>query len=87
MARKVNPNKMSPEELNEYVQNLPERVPPKTSSALWLAVIALVSGISFYMRITTGDFSALTWVLLGGTIAAIAGTIYLLYRIATFNKD
>lgn len=87
MSRKVNPNKMSPSELDEYVKNLPEELPPRKSSALWSFVMAILSIVCFCIRVSNNSFSVLTWVMLGSAIILIASGIYILYRISTFNKS
>lgn len=87
MARKVNPNKMSPAELEEYVRNLPDEQPPKMSSALWLLAVAVVGVIGFVLKLQMQDYGAMTWALLGGAILSVLGAIYIIYRVTHFNKS
>lgn len=85
MKHKINPNKMTPEELNKYVQDLPEEVPPKWSSVGLLAVLGLFGFVTFVTDIKTG-LTAMSWVYLMGSICAIGGVGYLIYKILNFNQ-
>ena len=82
-SKKPDFNNMSPEELDEYVKNLPERIPPKWSSVGWLALCGVLAEVAFAMTASKGTPS---WFLLGAGIAALGGCGYLVYRILTFNS-
>jgi hypothetical protein len=83
-SKKPDFNNMSPEELDEYVKNLPERIPPKWSSVGWLASCGVLAEFAFAMSVSKGTPS---WLLLGAGIAALGGCGYLVYRILTFNPN
>lgn len=87
MARKVDPNKMSRAELEEYVNNLPEERPPKMSNAGWLAGFGILILITFFLKLNAGDTSAITWIMLAGGIASLIGAGYIAYKVSTYHRD
>ena len=82
---KIDPNKMSPQELEEYVNNLPEKVPPKWSSVAWMTLIGIITITLGASQIKVSIKNALTMIIGGVCSLGIAG--YLIYKIITFSKN
>lgn len=82
--KKVNPNKMSPQELEEYVNSLPENTPPKWSSACWMAIIGVLAIVIGAMQLNVAPGNA--WTIIIGGIIALGFSGYLIYKIITFDK-
>lgn len=82
--KKIDPNKMSPQELEEYVNNLPERVPPKWSSVGWMAIMSIFAIImgALQMNLSVGR----AWTMIIGGVIGLGITAYLIYKILNFNK-
>ena len=72
-------NDMTQEELEEYVQNLPDEIPPKWSSAGLLGGLGVFSILAFALFHTS-----LYWLITG--IAELLGAGYLTYKIITFGR-
>jgi hypothetical protein len=87
MAKSFNPDRMSREELEEYVNTLPAEKPPKMTNAAWLALFGLVVCIAFFMRIKTGDYTKGTWLMLAGGIGCFIGAGYIIYRVLTYGRQ
>ena len=85
--KKVDPNKMSPEQLEDYVNQLPEQAPPpKWSTVGWCGAGGLICAILFAMRISKTGFTSENILLLVGAISMFLGTGYLIYKIINANK-
>ncbi|MBQ8806250.1 MAG: hypothetical protein IJZ68_07160 [Bacteroidaceae bacterium] len=85
MAKKIDPDKMSRAELEEYVNSLPEERPPKMSSAGWLAALGAMAILAFWMKLNTGDKGTGTWLILAGGIGCFIGAGYLVYKVVTYR--
>lgn len=83
--KKIDPNKMSPQELEEYVNSLPDKVPPKWSSVAWMVIVGIVAIIfgALQMGFATGK----AWAMIIGGIIALGIAGYLIYKILNFNKS
>lgn len=82
--KKINPNKMSPQELEEYVQGLPESAPPKWSSVGWMIIMGILAIIIGVIQLNVAPTNA--WVIIIGGIAALGFAGYLIYKIITFDN-
>ena len=85
MSKKIDIDKMSRAELEEYVNNLPEERQPKMQNAGWLAAFGVVALIAFFMKLNSGDTSGMTWFMLAGAIGCFVGAGYLAYRVLTYG--
>lgn len=87
MAKKIDPNKMTPQELEQYVNSLPDKQPPKWSSVGWLIVFGIVAIILGIAQVSNGTANITAWSTLIGGVAALGGAGYLIYKILTFNQN
>lgn len=87
MAKSIDPDKISREELEEYVKSLPEERPPKITNAGWLALFGVAVCIAFFMRLKAGDYTKGTWLMLAGGVGCLIGAGYIVYRVLTYGRQ
>lgn len=87
MAKSIDPDKISREELDAYVKSLPEKRPPKMANAVWMTLFGIVVCIAFAINLKAGNVTKGTWLMLAGGIGCFAGAGYLVYRVLTYGRQ
>lgn len=87
MAKSFDPDKISREELEEYVKNLPEEKPPKMANAGWLALFGIIVLIASGINIKSGNYAPGTWWMLGGGVCCFLGAGFIVYRVLTYGRE
>ena len=87
MSKKIDIDKMTRKELEEYAQSLPETRPPNIKNAAWLALFGCAVGVAAYINLTEGNASVNSWLLLGGSVACLAGAAYITYKALTYRNQ
>ncbi len=85
--KKVDPNKMAPEQLEDYVNQLPEEAPPpKWTTVGWCAGGCIIFWFLFFANLPNVGTKA-RLLFLGGGILSLALTIWLIYKILSYGKE
>ncbi len=73
-------NKMSEEELEKYVSNLPEKPPSPWKSIAALGLFSIMSIIAPIFAIISNGFKTFYLLLIIAGALGIVGTVYLIYK-------